>query len=199
MLPNAFSLPVGILLVLGGAIACFAGYRLLRTVLGIYGFILGAMLASSLVGVTNSIGMIVAAVVGGIAGALVLVFAYFIAVALVGAGAGALAAHLIWGQTAAADPPALAVIIAAVIGAGGAMLLQHYVIVVATAFAGAWTMIVGGLGVAASRRLAGLSAPGDPWILYPFTPATGERWVPAAWLALGVLGTIVQLAQRARR
>jgi hypothetical protein len=29
-------------------LACFAGYRLFRIVLGIYGFILGAMIASSL-------------------------------------------------------------------------------------------------------------------------------------------------------
>ena len=36
----------------------------------IYGFILGAMLASSMMGVSNTIGMIVAALVGGIAGAL---------------------------------------------------------------------------------------------------------------------------------
>ena len=47
MLPQAYGLPVAILLVLGGTLACFTGYRLLRTVLGIYGFILGAMLASS--------------------------------------------------------------------------------------------------------------------------------------------------------
>ena len=55
---------------LGGALACFAGYRLFRIVLAIYGFILGAMLASSMMGVSNTTGMIVAALVGGLAGAL---------------------------------------------------------------------------------------------------------------------------------
>ena len=38
--------------------------------------------------------MIVAALVGGVVGALLLVFAYFIGIALVGAGLGALVAHV---------------------------------------------------------------------------------------------------------
>lgn len=194
MLPQAYSVPAAILLILGGTLACFAGYRLLRIVLGIYGFILGAMIASSVVDVSNTFAMLLAALVGGIVGATVLVFAYFVGVALVGAGLGALIAHLVWSYTAGGDPPPVAVIIACVLGAIGAMLLQRYVIVVATAFAGAWTIIVGGLTVAAAQGIEGLPPPGDPWILYPFTPASGERWVPVAWIALGLVGTIVQLA-----
>ena len=42
MLPQSYGLPAAIGLVLGGAVACFAGYRLFRIVLAIYGFILGA-------------------------------------------------------------------------------------------------------------------------------------------------------------
>ena len=38
--------------------------------------------------------MIVAALVGGLVGAVVLVFAYFVGIALVGAGLGALIAHV---------------------------------------------------------------------------------------------------------
>ena len=34
MLPHAYELPAAILLLLGGALACFAGYRLFRIVLG---------------------------------------------------------------------------------------------------------------------------------------------------------------------
>ena len=64
MLPPSYELPAALLLLLGGALACVAGYRLFRTVLAIYGFILGAMLASSLMGVTNTTGMVVAAVAG---------------------------------------------------------------------------------------------------------------------------------------
>jgi hypothetical protein len=193
MLPHAYELPAAILLVLGGAVSCFAGYRLFRLVLGIYGFILGAMLASSTMGATNTTGMVVAALVGGVIGALILVFAYFVGIALVGAGLGALVAHVGWGQVGTGDPPAILVILLAILGAVGAMLLQRYVIIVATAFGGAWTMIVGGLAAAGDRSAARAASAGDVWIMYPLTPAPGQRWVPIVWVVLGVIGTSVQL------
>jgi hypothetical protein len=164
MLPPFYALPAAILLVLGGALVCCAGYRLFRIVLGIYGFIIGAMIASSMMGVTNTTGMIVAALGGGIAGALILVFAYFIGIALVGAGLGALVAHVGWGYVRSGDPPVLLVIVLSVLGAIGAMLLQRYVIVVSTAFGGAWTTIVGGLAAAGDRG-AGRAAAIMPTVL----------------------------------
>jgi hypothetical protein len=74
------------------------------------------------------------------------------------------------------------------------MVVQRYVLIVATAFGGAWTVIVGGVAVAAHRGVKGLPSSGDAWILYPLHPATGEMWVTVAWIALGLVGTIVQLA-----
>jgi Domain of unknown function (DUF4203) len=200
MLPHSYELPAAILLVLGGALSCFAGYRLFKIVLGIYGFVLGAMLASSTMGVTNSTGMIVASLVGGVCGALLLMFAYFIGIALVGAGLGALVAHVGWssiGRTG--DPPALAVVVLSIVGSVGAMFLQRYVIVVATAFGGAWTVIVGGLAIAGDRGAARAATAGDVWILYPTSPAPGQRWVPVAWIALGLIGTAVQLITTGRK
>ena len=199
MLPQAYQGPAAILLILGGALACLAGYRLFRIVLAIYGFILGAMLASSMMGATNTLGMIVAALVGGLVGALILVFAYFVGVALIGAGLGALAVHVAWTPFASGDPPATLVIVFSILGAIGAMVLQRYVIVVGTAFAGAWTIIVGTLALMAGRSAPHAAPPGDVWILYPLTPAPGQRWVPIAWVALGVLGTAVQLGVTGRR
>jgi hypothetical protein len=200
MLPHSYELPAAILLVLGGALSCFAGYRLFKIVLGIYGFVLGAMLASSTMGVTNSTGMIVASLVGGVCGALLLMFAYFIGIALVGAGLGALVAHVAWSSLGrSGDPPAVAVVVLSIVGSIGAMFLQRYVIVVATAFGGAWTVIVGGLAVAGDRSAAKAATAGDVWILYPLSPAPGQRWVPVAWVALGLLGTAVQLITTSRR
>ena len=199
MLPPSYELPAAILLVLGGALACFAGHRLFRLVLAIYGFILGAMLASSLMGVTNTVGMIAAALVGGVVGAVILVFAYFVGIGLVGAGFGALIANVGWGYVRSGDPPALTVIVLAILGAIGAMLLQRYVIVVATAFGGAWTIIVGGLALEGDRSAARVAAVGDAWILYPLTPAPGKTWVPVAWIVLGLIGTAVQLGVAGRK
>src|SRR4029450_8515875 len=105
MLPTSFETPAAIALVLGGAITCFAGYRLFRMVLAIYGFIVGALLASSMMASSNAFGMVVSALVGGVIGSLVLFFAYFAGIALVGAGLGALVTHVAWAQMSASDPP----------------------------------------------------------------------------------------------
>ena len=202
MLPHAYELPAAVFLIVGGAITCCAGYRLFRIVLGIYGFILGAMLASSIVGVSNTLGMVVAAVAGGLVGALILVFAYFLGIALVGAGLGALLTHVIWSQIANEDPAALAIALASIVGALGAMILQRYVIVVTTAFAGAWTILIGVIAIAgdlANRSTVHAAPSDDPWILYPLSPAPGQRWVPVVWVVLGVIGTAVQLGITAKK
>ena len=199
MLPHSYELPAALFLVLGGALSCFAGYRLFKVTLAIYGFIFGAMFASSTMGASNTTGMIGAAILGGVVGALVFVFAYFIGIALVGAGLGALVAHTGWAYVRPGEPPALAVIALSIVGAIGAMMLQRYVIIVATAFGGAWTMIVGGMAVAGDRSAARAAAAGDVWILYPLTPAPGQRWVPVAWIALGLLGLGVQLGITGRK
>ena len=199
MLPHAYELPAALLIALGGLVSCFAGYRLFKVVLGIYGFVLGAMLASSVMGITNTTGMIVAAIAGGVCGALLLVFAYFVGIALVGAGIGALVAHVAWSSAGRGDPPAVAVIVLSLLGAIGAMFLQRYVIIVATAFGGAWTTIVGGLAISGDRRAAGAASAGDVWILYPMAAAAGPQWVPVAWIVLGLIGTGVQLGITGRK
>jgi hypothetical protein len=193
MLPSSYELPAALLIVAGGALACFAGYRLFRIVLAIYGFLLGALIASSMIGVASTAAMAAAAVVGGILGALILVFAYFVGIALVGAGLGALVAHVVWGQTATAHPPVLVIVGASIAGAIGAMILQRYVIIVGTAFGGAWTMIAGMLSVADRRAGAPDGGAEAIWILYPTIPA-GYRWSMIVWVVLGLAGTAVQLA-----
>jgi hypothetical protein len=32
------------------------------------------------------------------------------------------------------------------------------------------------------------------FILYPTTPTDGAAWIPIAWIVLGLVGTVVQLA-----
>jgi Domain of unknown function (DUF4203) len=199
MLPPSYALPAAIVLVVGGTLACFAGYRLFRFVLAIYGFVLGAMLASSMVEPSATAWMVGSAIVGGLIGAAVLMFAYFVGIALVGAGLGALVAHLAAPYLGRGDPPLVVLIVLALLGAVGAMLLQSYVIIVATAFGGAWTLIVGLFALLGDRRAARAAAAGDVWILYPMNPAPGQRWVPIVWILLGLIGTGVQLGLTARK
>jgi hypothetical protein len=199
LLPLHYGLLAGGVFVLGGALACLAGYRLFRFVLAIYGFILGAMLASSMVAESADVGMVVAAGIGGLIGAVVLMFAYFVGIALVGAGLGAFVAHFAAQYVGPGDPPPILLVALAIAGAVGAMLLQRHVIVVATAFGGAWTLLVGMLTLSGDRGAAKAAAVGNVWILYPVNPAPGQRWVLPAWIVLGLIGTGVQLGITGRK
>lgn len=187
MLPAAYGLPAAVIIMLAGTIACFAGYRLFRIVLGIFGFILGAMMASSIFGTGSTMAMLVAAVVGGLVGSVVLVLAYFISIALVGAGLGALIGTVVWGWISAGDPPIVAIIVVSIAGSIGAMMLQRYVIIAGTALGGAWMMVAGfGNAMALSE---GAKPASDVWIFYP-SAVPGGIWAP---IAFAVLGLAVQL------
>jgi hypothetical protein len=192
MLPASYQLPAAIVLLLGGIVACFFGYRLFRIVLAIFGFILGALASSSVFGVSDTGPMVIAAIVGGLLGAGLLIAAYFVGVALVGAGLGAVAANLVFAATDQ-DPHFLVLVFLTVAGAVAAMYLQRYFIIVGTAFGGSWTMIVGAMAVAGNRTALAAAAAGDVWVAYPMDPAPGQQWVPVAWIVLGLVGTAVQL------
>lgn len=192
MLPTAYQLPAAVLLLAGGLTACFFGYRLFKVVLGVFGFIIGALAASSVFGAGDTTLMVIAAIVGGIAGAALLLAAYFVGVALVGAGLGALLVNMIWTQIEG-DPHPAVVIVFSVAGAVVATWLQRYVIILATAFTGAWTMLVGGMALMGDSGPMRAAAAGDVWVAYPLNPAPGMRWVPWAWFALGAFGALVQM------
>jgi hypothetical protein len=198
MLPAAFQLPAAVVLIASGVLACFAGYRLFRVVLAIYGFILGAAIASSVMGPSEGTAMIIGAVVGGLAGALLLNLAYFVGVALIGAAAGALLLHAIWARFATGDPHVLVVVGCAILGAVLATNLQRWVIIVATAFAGAWTVIVGASALMGDRAAKVATATNDVWVFYPLNLEPGRQWLLAVWAVLGIVGVAVQLRGKAR-
>jgi hypothetical protein len=82
------------------------------------------------------------------------------------------------------------------------MVLQRFVIIITTAFSGAWTMILGAAAMAGYRvaeRAAAGAAANNVWILYPFTPAPGLRWVPIAWFLLGGFGAAMQFGITGRK
>jgi hypothetical protein len=192
MLPATYQPLAAIVLLLGGGVACFFGYRLFRFVLVIAGFIVGALAASSVFGVSDRAPMILAALGGGLIGAFILYAAYFIGVALVGAALGATIANLLF-SASDSDPHFLVVVFFAVAGAAVSMYLQRYVIIVGTAFGGAWTLIVGAMALLGDRTAMAAAAANDVWVAYPLNPAPGQRWVPIAWIVLGAIGAGVQL------
>ena len=189
MIPAPYQPVFAALILIGGLIAWAAGYRFFRFVLTIFGFILGVVVTTGLFGAGDRMTLIFAALGGGAIGALVMFFGYFVGVALVGAGVGAFAVHMIWGRLGS-DPHPFVVVLAAVAGAAAAMALQRYVIIIATAFGGAWTMLLGGLAVYDQGR--SLTKVPEVWMVYPFDPSPGRRWVLGAWALLGLLGAFVQ-------
>ena len=192
MLPASFQTPTAILFVLGGLLSCFAGYRYFRVVLGFFGFIIGALVGSSVMSTEQPMLMLGAALIGGLVGALIMIAAYFVGVALIGAGFGAGAANVI-GAGLGREPHLLVVIGLSILGAVLALWLQRYVIIVATAFGGAWTTIVGALAMTGDRVAVSAAERSDVWMVYPLDPAPGQQWVIVVWLALGMAGMIAQL------
>ena len=202
MLPVSFQLLMALALLVGGTIACFAGYRLFRLVLGIFGFILGAMAAGSALGasaettLTRTIIDSVYAggfvILGGIAGAALFTVAYFVGVALVGAGVGAVVAHLVFGGRGQ-EPGVLILVFASIAGAVASTYLERYVVIIGTAWGGAWALIVAVMALWAPGPLV---AGGRLWTVTPFSPGAGGR-VQVVWIVLGLVGAAVQLGRTA--
>ena len=181
MLPAASQLPAALMLVAAGVVAAF------------FGFIVGSFAASSLFGSGSAVMLAVAAVVGGLAGAALLMAAYFLGVALVGAGLGAVTAHLVLAAVRGHEPGVLMVMLFSIAGAVAATYLQRYFIIVGTGFGGAWTLLVGALALVGDRTALAAAAAKDVWVLYPLDPAPGRRWVTVAWIVLGIAGVATQL------
>lgn len=191
MLPETLHVPAAVLFLVGGVLSCFLGQRTFRIVLGLYGFVIGVLVAGSLIGPADTARDILILVGGGIGGALALVLAYFIGVALLGAALAALAVHASAAQFGA-EPPAMLVIACTVAGALVALSMQRYVIVVGTAFGGAWLLVMGALGLWHRESVTGLGGAASGWLAYPLRPAPGESWVLVVWLLLAVAGLVAQ-------
>ena len=203
MLPLSIQIPASVVLLAGGAIACFAGYRLFRLVHGVYGFILGSLVASSSVGAADAWTVMLAALAGGALGAVVLLAGYFVGVALVGAGVGALLVSVAW-KPFGGEPHWAALLAAAALGAIAAMSFQRHVIIIATAFVGAWTMLLGAATLMLGKGVRAASSVNDIWVVYPNSGGQASLWIYVAWIAVALLGLYVQLhtsgkAERARK
>jgi hypothetical protein len=194
MLPGSFQMPAALILLVGGLCSCFAGYRIFRFVLAFFGFVFGALFVGAAMGSDQTLWMIGASLLGGLIGALILFAAYFVGVALIGAGIGAGAAMMLWAAVNR-EPGIWPVIIFAVIGAIGALAVQRHVIIVATAFAGAQTAVVG----AAELMTRGATTSRSTFHVYPFDPLPGTRWDLVAFVVLAALGLVVQLRTSSKR
>jgi hypothetical protein len=198
MLPASYGTYAAAILAAGGLLACFFGHRLFRYVLGIFGFYAGASMTTQMMGAASHWGLLLAAVVGGLVGAGLMIAAYFVGVGLVGAGLAALGVNIVW-RFIGGEPPTAVLVIACVLGALAALSVVRYVVILGTALAGAWTLIVGGLALSGDHAAARAASAGDVWILYPLDPLPEQWWLLPLWLVLAIAGAIVQLAMPGKK
>jgi uncharacterized protein DUF4203 len=199
MVPSPYDFLFAVVLIFVGAFTCFAGYRWFRIVLALLGFILGALMSSSVMGISNTAGMVIAALVGGLVGAAILLFAYFVGIALVGAVVGALiVTPVLWAALGSGDPPWQMVVVFAMAGAIGAMFVQRHVIIVTTALVGALTVILGIVAAADRSAVAARSAT-KVTVFYPTILPPGHAWAPYLWVVLGLAGTVVQMSFKEKK
>jgi hypothetical protein len=184
-------MPAAALLLLGGVVVCFWGRKLFRTSLAIVGFVVGASAASSVFGLSDRMPMLIAGIVGGLIGAFILYTAYYVGVALVGAAFGAVAANLAF-SLMDREPPVFAIVLCAAGGAVLATYLQRYFVIVGSGVVGALMMVHGAIGLA-GRQFGVSPSSSGVWVVVPFDPAPGQRWVPIAWGVLALVGIAVQL------
>jgi len=192
MLPASYAVPAAAILTVGGLIACFAGHRLFRFVLGLFGFILGAFVTTSVMGPANTWTLVLAAIVGGLCGSLLMFTAYFMGVGLLGAGLAALALNAVW-RFIGGDPPTVVLVIACVIGALGALSVAKHVVIFGTALAGSWTLIIGAMALMGDPAAMRAASAADVWVFYPLDPLPARWWIPIAWLGLALVGALVQM------
>ena len=197
----SIQLPVAIILLGGGLVASFAGYRLLRAMLAVYGFVGGVIITTLFVDQLQTWLAIVATIVGGFAGAVLTIAIYLAGVALFGAGLAAFTLSLMIDG----EPHVWVLLATSLLGALVALMVRRYVLIVGTAFVGGWTAVVGGMAL--SQQEAALAATtGDVSQLFPMAPLAGQTTFALGWVVLGLVGSLVQLrmlsgarARRARR
>jgi hypothetical protein len=170
-----------------GTIQCFFGYRLFKIVLGLTGFLFGAVLAAN-IGYAMSQKEVVAllsGLVGGFIGAALLVGLYFVGVFLIGALLGAVVGAALF-ATAGSNPEPVVLLILGVIGGVVACIFQKFMIIVSTAFVGAWSVV---LGIA--HFVTGTIDPTNAEGL--FRAGGTQLWIMLlCWMALGIVGVLVQ-------
>jgi hypothetical protein len=183
---------IGLLWIGFGLLNCFFGYRIFRVLLGIYGFLLGAVVGVIVAGnvaAGQTLWMIVGAIVGGIVGAVLMVFLYFVGVFVVGALAGAILANAI-GVMVGVNVPTVVVVIVAIAVGVVALIAQRVVIILATAFSGSWAAVAGGALLFTGHSLPGL---GVLTRLSTWEQADLPMLILLiAWLVLGIAGALVQ-------
>jgi hypothetical protein len=203
--------PQGIILLVFGIFICFAGYSMFKSMLPLWGFILGGLIAvtfgSAFTGSFTAeplLVQIIMFVVGGVIGALISSPLYYLAVFVTGAAlggligivfgaylevsAGAVSVRALTTLSGLSFPPPVnstlqfgCMVLFGVVTGGLAIAFQKFMITASTAFIGA-AAFVAGLNSSAFSLLN--------------ENTSKNIWVIVIWFALALLGLFIQYRMR---
>jgi hypothetical protein len=179
------------LLVAAGILTCFWGYRIIKVTLGIMGFFAGAF-GGWAVGLSvaqgNSGIALIFAIVGGLIGAGLCLWLFFLGIFLLGASAGAVAAAAFCNAAGTQPQPMLFVVLALVFGVI-ALVLQKLMIILSTAFTGSYLITAGIL-----QLFTGVRNAAPLWFerLPPGSAGILGYATLVLWLLLGLAGVSFQ-------
>lgn len=179
-----------------GFLYCFLGYRLIKLILGLTGFLLAGSAAAVLVGFLSYghlVGMGIALCIGGLCGAMALFFLYRTGIFCLGMlGASVAAYSVLQGR----EEPWILWAVAGIGLAGGllAIVIERPVMKLATAAIGAMLMTQAGLALARARGLLEIAPGGtSETIAGTAAPAPYIGWgVLAVWLVATLVGAAAQ-------
>ncbi len=178
-----------------GLIECFFGYRILSFLLGVIGFVVGAVIGGSL-GFEFSSGSeiisIIAGIVGGCVGAFVMYLLYLLGVFVIGAALGFMVVSFIFGFMNE-NPVFWIVIASSALGGILAVIFQRPMIIIATSFGGSYAAVTG-----ISYLLTKNFNPLEPVFLNTLSEDKLYR-MAIIWFALGVFGFVVQYMMLSER
>jgi Domain of unknown function (DUF4203) len=181
-----------------GILICFWGYRLLKLTLGVMGFIAGAT-GGWAVGLSLAPGntgiALVCAIIGGVIGAVLCIWLFFLGIFLLGASAGAIVAAALFSAAGNQPQPILVLVLAIVFGVI-ALVMQKLMIVVCTAFSGSYLVAAGLL-----HLLTGAQDASALWFdhLRPGSAGILSYVALVFWLVLGLAGGSFQYGGRRKR
>jgi hypothetical protein len=135
-----------VLMVIGGVILLFAGWRIYDFIIIIAGFLIGASIAASLVASSSTLVMLLVILIGGFIGAALSVVVYQIAVFLIGLYIGVLLTQGIATALALTPVSPIVLLIGGIIGGVIAIGLSFELLVLLSALAGA-QMLTTALGL----------------------------------------------------
>ena len=174
-----------------GALNCFYGYKIFKIVLGIVGFITGGLAAAGVaMAATKEPGIaLLAGLIGGAIGAVLMVALYFLGVFVLGALVGGLLGAVAAASLGLQGESALLVVgVLGLLGGVLAVVFQKLMIIISTAFSGSWSMVSGAAYFLVD--LNPLAVAQNPALLQMM--GVKLYLLGAAWLVLGILGVLVQ-------